>query len=606
MKKVFGIYLLLISVLIVNLAVFATPKIAKAASASFYLSPASKQVTVGETVTASVMISTDSAINAGEGSVSFPADILEYQSVSTNGSIFTFWTSGPSGNASSVTFGGGLANPGYNGGGGRVLSISWKAKVAGTATINISGSRILANDGAGTNILSGSSGGTIVVSTATSGSTGEATGEATGQATGQTTSQPTSQTTSVSSSTHPDQNAWYNQKKITLLWSASGSQGYSFALDQSASTTPSAAPVSTKSKSYDIAGEGVWYFHIRAKFDSGFGPITHFKIQIDTTPPEEFAITINQEGGTSNPSPIVNFVAFDKLSGIARYEAVINGGQPFAINSGDKLPKQKPGDHKIVIRAIDKAGNVRESNGNYHIQGIAPPDVRGWTKIVGLLEGVTFSGFADPEDTIVIYLGDEEVVRFKAKDHKVSMANPLFNSGGVAFASAGDKIAWEYTVKKPLSPGVYYFRIGRIDKNGAESELSEPIKVSVVASTAKLFGHSVPTLYIIVPLIILVIALMVIILWLLKKIRKFARNKGVGFAPAWSRIKRIFSKTEKEIDHQIEEVIPSSNLSKGVISEVKKDLKEKVHETFQKEQEGLDKNEDPEDDMRKIKINDKG
>ena len=56
---------------------------AKAASASFYLSPSSGTVKVGANISASVMISADTAINAGEGSVMFSADTLEFVSVTS-------------------------------------------------------------------------------------------------------------------------------------------------------------------------------------------------------------------------------------------------------------------------------------------------------------------------------------------------------------------------------------------------------------------------------------------------------------------------------------------------------------------------------------------
>lgn len=555
MNRILKTYLILAVLLAINLAFFTLPKQAKAASASFFLSPSSNQVNVGATVSAKVMVSSDAAINAGEGSVSYASDILEYQSVSTAGSIFSFWTSGPAGSESGVSFGGGLANPGYSGGGGTILTITWKAKAAGTATISISGSRILANDGLGTNIYSGSSGGTITVGS------------------GGSTRAP-SQATTVTSTSHPDQNAWYNQKKADLSWSAKSAQGYSFTLDQAASTTPNVAVTSTTKKSYDIANDGVWYFHVRAKFDSGFGPVTHFKIQVDTVPPDPFTITINQEGGTKNPTPIVTFEAKDATSGIDHYEAVIDGGTPVRIASGDKLPKQRPGDHTLIIKAYDKAGNVRDSqSSSFHIEGIPAPKILRWDKIVGLLEPIHFVGESSPDDTIIIILGDEEVARFKASDYKTS-EEPT---------DPATQIVWDYSLKKILMVGTYNFRIGLIDKNEAESELAGPLKVRVVASYVKIFGFTIPSIYLLILLLIIIIALIVIIILLLKKLRELARSgRGpVGFA--YARISRMFARTEREIDHEIDTTIPQSDLSGGVVKEVKKDLKAKVHETISEE-----------------------
>ena len=554
------LFWLIIALLIVA-PIFALPKKAFAA-ASFYLSPSSGEVTLGDTVSASVMIDTGgAAINAAEGTVSFASDVLEYQSVSTSGSIFTFWTSGPTGGANSVSFGGGLANPGYNGGGGKVLTIVWKAKAPGAATISISGSKILANDGAGTNIYGSSSGGTFTV------------GEA-----------KTSQTVSVQSSSHPEQNAWYNQKKVALSWSVKSASGYSFDFNQTVNTDPKSAAASTTSKSYDASTDGVWYFHVKGQFDSNWGPITHFKVQIDTVPPEEFTVTINQEGGTTNPTPIVTFEAKDATSGIDHYDAVVDNGTPTKINSGDKLPKQRPGDHTLIIKAYDKAGNSRDSKpSSFHIQGIPVPEIVGWSKIVGLLEPIIFAGWASPDDTIVIYLTDEEVVRFKASDSKVSENGSIFFSRR-ALANSADRIAWEYVLKKPLMAGNYNFFTGRIDKNEAESELTKPLKVKVVASYIKIFGYTISTVYLLVMFLAIIGALVAVIIFLLKKLREMAKSGKGPIGLAYNKLRQLFSKTEGEIDQEIDKTIPEYDLSRGVIKEVKKDLKRKIHQDIEKEE----------------------
>jgi len=546
---------------------------AQAAGASFFLSPSSNQVTVGATVSAKIMVSTDTAINAGEGSVSFSSDILDYQSVSTSGSIFSFWTSGPTGSATGVSFGGGLSNPGYSGSGGTILTITWKAKSEGTATISVSGSKILANDGSGTNIYSSSSGGEITV-----GPVGSSTSTGTVKA--------SSQVTTVNSSSHPDQNAWYSQKKVELGWSAKSAQGYSFGLNQSATATPDSALTTSTSKSYDITSDGVWYFHIRAKFSSGFGPVTHFKIQVDTAPPDPFNININQEGGITNPSPSLTFEAKDVTSGIDHYEAIIDGGAAVRIVSGDKLPKQKPGDHKVVIRAFDKAGNGRDSEGSYHIQGISAPDIISYDKIVGLLQGITFTGSCQPEDTIVIYLGNDEVARFKASDYQISEKDLGLN-GFKVFAASSDKIYWRYTLNKQLMPGTYFFKISRIDKNGAESEPSEIIKVSVVASTIRLAGHTYPTIWLILLLLAVIAGLCVVIVVLIKKIKKLRATGGKLFGIPIGRTKKIIDETEEKIKIDIDKTIPEYEISAGTVRDVKKRLKHEVEEAIEQSKEEL-------------------
>lgn len=157
------VFLISLIPLTVYLTFFSFPSTAQAA-AVFWLSPSSGSYYVGETISASIMVSTGGeGINAGQGSASFSSDILEYQSISSSGSIFTFWTAGPSGSSSSISFGGGLPTPGFSGSGGKVVTVTWKAIKAGTATVTVNGSKILANDGAGTNIYSSSSGGVFTI-----------------------------------------------------------------------------------------------------------------------------------------------------------------------------------------------------------------------------------------------------------------------------------------------------------------------------------------------------------------------------------------------------------------------------------------------------------
>jgi hypothetical protein len=545
----------------------------QAASASFYLSPSSNQVTVGSTVTAKVMISADSAINAGEGSVSYSSDILNYQSVSTSGSVFSFWTVGPAGSATGVSFGGGLANPGYSGSSGTVLTITWIARSAGTATISVSGSKILANDGSGTNINTGGSGGTITVDAS--------------QAGAKATSLDL--TTSVGSSSHPNQALWYNQKKADLSWSAKSAVGYSFVIDQSVSTTPSTALVSATSKSFDIPSDGLWYFHIRAKFDSGFGPVTSFKIQVDTSPPDPFKISINQEGGTTSPTPVITFDAKDLLSGIDHYEAIIDGEAADPISSGDKLASQKPGDHKVTIRAFDKAGNGRDSEGTYRIEGITPPDIISSDKIVGLLQGINFSGSSQPDDTIVIYLGKDEVARFKAIDYQVSEKD-LGMAGYRVYAASNDKIYWRYTLNKQLMTGNYLFQISRIDKNGAESEPSETMKVAVVASTIQLAGRTFPMLWLVILLLIIIAVLSTAVVLLVKNVRRLRQSGGRFLGIPIGRAKKIIDKVEDKIATDIDQAIPSHDITSGTAKDVRKLLKEEVQEAAEEgKKELLDK-----------------
>lgn len=566
------IQIILIVVLLLNLISLALPEKASAASASFYLAPSSGSANVGDTISASVMISTDSAINAGEASVTFSSDVLEYQSVSTGGSIFSFWTSGPSGGSTSVSFGGGLPSPGYSGGAGKVLTITFRAANTGTGSVNINGSKILANDGNGTNILSGSSGGSFDVVPSGSSPTNPA-------------STTRSLVVNTKSDTHPDQNKWYNNKNVFLSWSARDATSYLIAFDRSSNTSPSSSITST-SKKYDNSADGVWYFHIKALGIAGAGPIVHFKVQIDTAPPDAFSINVAQEGGATNPTPKVSFEAKDSTSGIDRYEGRIDNGDSFAIASEDKLPKQHPGNHSITVKAYDKAGNVRESKASYKIVGIPAPNAKVCSKTVGLLEPVYIEGTADKGDTIVIYLNGKEVDRFLAEDKKIDakQARCLDN---VTYASDNEKIIWRYIYQQLLYPGEHSFQFMRINKDGMESELTQAFKVSVVASVIKVGNYTFPTKYVLIPLILTILALSAVIFYLLRKMRHLAVRGGAAIGLVLSKVKNIFIKTEKEIDKDIDKSIPDYELSRSSVLDAKRKLKDEIREEIEKGEEEI-------------------
>jgi len=86
----------------------------------------------------------------------------------------------------------------------------------------------------------------------------------------------------VTSSSHPDQNAAYDATTILLAWEkASGVDGFSYLLDQAATTAP-ASKITDANTSATFADKavGTYYFHIKAHKADGWGGATHFKINI--------------------------------------------------------------------------------------------------------------------------------------------------------------------------------------------------------------------------------------------------------------------------------------------------------------------------------------
>ncbi len=138
----------------------------RAHAATLSVSPGSSTVNEGKTFSIRVLVgSGGQSINAVSGKLSFSTDTLAVTGISKSG-IVTLWAQDPSySNASgTVSFQGVILN-GYSGGAGTVLTISFKAKAAGTGSITYSSanSSVLLNDGQGTDVLSGTSGGSYTI-----------------------------------------------------------------------------------------------------------------------------------------------------------------------------------------------------------------------------------------------------------------------------------------------------------------------------------------------------------------------------------------------------------------------------------------------------------
>src|SRR3989338_3022737 len=137
---------------------------ALAATLSFSPSPAS--VSVGNIISIKVVVNTSGeAINNAEAIIQFPSGLLEVVSVSKSSSVFSLWVEEPifSNSSGTVKFNGGVANPGFNGSNGSLVSITFKAKASGTASILFTDAAVRKNDGLGTDILTSKNSGVVQI-----------------------------------------------------------------------------------------------------------------------------------------------------------------------------------------------------------------------------------------------------------------------------------------------------------------------------------------------------------------------------------------------------------------------------------------------------------
>ncbi|HAO64620.1 TPA: hypothetical protein DCQ44_01410, partial [Candidatus Taylorbacteria bacterium] len=137
-----------------------------ASAASLSIAPSSGSFSESSTLPIKIMVSSpEQPINAVSGVFSFPADKFSVVTISKAGSTINFWATDPaySNSNGTVNFEGIILNPGFQGSSGVILTVYLRPKFVGVASFDFKNVSILANDGKGTDVTSGISGGTVSI-----------------------------------------------------------------------------------------------------------------------------------------------------------------------------------------------------------------------------------------------------------------------------------------------------------------------------------------------------------------------------------------------------------------------------------------------------------
>ena len=460
-----------------------------AGGASLYLSPSNGTYNVGNTFSVAVMVNTGGvAINAAEATLTFDAEKLEITNISKSGSIFPMWVENPSFSGGSVSFGGGLLTPGYNGSSGRIIIINFRAKSKGVAGVSFSSGRVLPNSPNPTNILISKGSGSYIISVVSP-------------------LTPVPSKPKIISSTHPDQSKWYKDNDPKFSWELpSGVTDISFSFDQKEKSYPDYVSEGLiDSKTYKDVKDGVWYFHLKFRNKNGWSFASNYKIQIDTTPPEPFKITINNKEDLTNPRPILLFETSDALSGIDSYEVKIGKDKSVNVKENSyQIPLLNPGKYTVVVEAIDKAGNYTAETIELTIEAIETPVITKYSKVLYLGDPFFLEGKSLPEIIINIYLqkeGEEEVFETTARSDKEG--------------------SFTYNYDRLLGKGEYKIWIVGEDSRGARSNPSAKISISVAPPAFIRIGWlTIDCLSAVIILLVVIAGLVLKILWRRKKLRE--------------------------------------------------------------------------------------
>ncbi len=513
-------------------------------AATLYLSPNSSSFTVGQTFSANIFVSSPvQPMNAADGIVSFPTDKLEVISLSKGGSIFNLWVSEPSfsNNAGTVQFEGVVFNPGFIGAGGKVLTVTFRAKNTGSAPVGFLSGSVLANDGQGTNILSSLSGANYFLNpssleTPVTPGTEERLEEEPAAGEAKLPVAPR-----ISSPTHPDQNKWYSLNDTKFVWPVPGGVIESrilYGRNSNSSPTVSYTPA-ISSKEINDLGDGVWYFHAQLRNGNGWGGISHFRFQIDTQRPEEFTIEEVERADLTEPKVKFIFTARDVTSGIDHYEIKIDGGASETWKDDGthayETPVLGPGSHTLTAKVFDRASNFLEQSQEFTVNALKSPTITEYPRKLESGDPLVIKGKSDyPNTQIILSLQREN-------DNPRQYFATSTGEGGFTFA-----------IDEKLKTGLYNAWAEVVDGRGAKSNPSERVVV-VLERTAllKIGSFAVNVLAVLIPLLAL-LALFAFLLWYIWHKFTLMKNRfRREVKEVESDTRGAFSVLRRDVHHQI-------------------------------------------------------
>src|SRR3989338_4398375 len=437
-------------------------------AASLSLLPKGQTFNMGQEFTADLVVNTeDVKINAAQAVINFPPEVLQAVSVDRGKSIFNFWVEDPVISNGKISFIGGTSEE-ISGAPLLIFTAKFKAIGAGKADITLSEGVVTASDGKGTNVLSTVKGASVAVSTAVVPPEPAPIVQEQPKRIIREPA-PAAKLPSIPELTvslYPDPSKWYGHiGDVIVLWNVPDDIIQLAAIvDQIPKSVPTKFEKELfNGRNFGPLKEGIWYVHIRFKNNIGAGPTAHYRLAVDVAPPLPFDIEsfeglkisgVEEELRTDNPQPLLYFSTNDALSGMSHYLAQIDGAEAIKIDQGElKLPIQTPGKKKIVVSAVDNAGNVQARFLNLEIFPIPSPTIT----------------FVSPR----IFAGEGDLlVRGTSQDEfiiKVSVRKKSEDIVVEGIATVDKSSNWEIVLDEPLKQGKYFIEVTAQDQRGALS-----------------------------------------------------------------------------------------------------------------------------------------
>jgi hypothetical protein len=319
--------------------------------AEIFITPRGGNFLVDSTFETNIYIDTEgNSINTINVKLSFDPSKLSIVKPSGGKSIFGIWLEPPSydnknGTASFV----GVIPNGIVTSSGLIATVTFKAISTGEVKVNLTSySSANLNDGVGSNVKLGLKGASFYIDP------------------------KIPEGVNIYSDTHPYEDHWYNNNSPVLNWdSPNDINGYSVSIDLNPTTVPPTVINTTNNSiSYENLKDGIWYFHVRSNINGIWGNTSHYRIKIDTNPPAYFTPTVNTfKNGSNSDKYLLSFITTDSLSSIDHYEIGIIDKDQQGTSSPVFIQTESPyllsgtsNNTRVIIRAFDSAGNIRESS----------------------------------------------------------------------------------------------------------------------------------------------------------------------------------------------------------------------------------------------------
>jgi len=241
----------------------------------------------------------------------------------------------------------GVKFPGFLGGAGVVAELGIQPLGESETGLHFGeGTRVLASDGLGTDVLRQTIGGSyqFVESKKALGNT----------------------SITVYSPTHPNAERWYGKNTVRFAWRGTEGARYAYSLDKESSSNYLSLNSATKSNEtvFSNMADGIYYFHIAEIVNANgkLGAATTKKVMIDTTPPDAPKIAASEPNIAAGQVERVEFSSKDALSGLQKnFYVKFNGGMFLPLASPLIIAYPK-GRHTIIVRAFDNAGNYADGS----------------------------------------------------------------------------------------------------------------------------------------------------------------------------------------------------------------------------------------------------